>query len=342
METLVQFNDALRLLSLPKLRKWSFSCDCVKRSLVRSIPPESSPVQEMEICCSNIPAEDFDYLLSVPRTIKGFRWTGKAWTSHRNLDDDDDDDDESDEDGGLEDVECETISVESTVSSLRHARLHLEELTIEYAFIGTCRHSNSQPGNLKNFVQLKKLMHGFHRCASPETCLEDCSHLRNGNEIIAHLPPRMQHLGFWMQGNGDTLADTIAHIVRSRSLPLVQIMLYSPVHRYDTSQHEGDQARRHVTMTSERYYDLRTECSTGGVTLDSCCYQSCFRDIAEDQGAILDGQWLPSDIPIDKADIIDEWEKMGGLQRIVFRLHMIGLERRPILRKLGGHMILAV
>ena len=32
-----QFNDALRLLSLPKLRKWSLSCDRVKRSSVRSI-----------------------------------------------------------------------------------------------------------------------------------------------------------------------------------------------------------------------------------------------------------------------------------------------------------------
>ena len=225
------------------------------------IPPQSSPVQEMEICCPNIPAEDFDYLLFVPRTMKVFRWTGKAWTCHRSLDDDnddddddddddgdgdddggggdddggggDDDDDESLEDGRLEDVKCETISVESTVSSLRHARLHLEELTIEYAFVGTCPHSNTRPGNLNDFVQLKKLkvspqvLHGFHRCASPETCLEDCSHLRNGNKVIAHLPPRMQHLGFWMQGNGDTLANTIAQIVRFRSLPLVQILLYS-------------------------------------------------------------------------------------------------------------------
>ena len=328
-----QFNDALRLLSLPKLRKWSLSCDRVKRSSVRSIPPQSSPVQEMEICCPNIPAEDFDYLLSVPRTMKVFCWTGKAWTCHRSLDDDDGGggggDNESVEDERLEDIKCETTSVESTVASLRHARLHLEELTLEYAFVGTCPHSNGRPGNLNDFVQLKKVkvspqvLHGFHRCASPETCLKDCSHLQDGNRIITHLPPRMQHLSFWMQGNGDTLADTIAQIVRSRSLPLVQILLYSPLHCHDTPQHEGDKARRHVPMTSERYYDLRTECSSGGVTLDSCCYRSCFRDIAEGHREIFDGQWLPSDIPIDKAAIIDEWEKMGGLQRIVFRLHMI-------------------
>ena len=87
--------------------------------------------------------------------------------------------------------------------------------------------------------------------------------------------------------------------------------------------YEARQTQRLVTMTTERYHDLRTECSSGGVTLDSCCFQSCFRDIAKSQEAILYGEWLPSDIPIDKAAMLEEWEGMGSLQRTIFQLDMI-------------------
>ena len=66
----------------------------------------------MEIYCPNIPAEDFDYLLSIPRSLKAFHWTGKAWTCHMTqqeeeaAEDEEDGNNESLDSGGLEDAGC--------------------------------------------------------------------------------------------------------------------------------------------------------------------------------------------------------------------------------------------
>ena len=72
------FGDALRLLSSPQLKSWSLNCNAVEFSSVRCIPPGSSGVRDMEVCCPHVAAKDFDYLLSIPRSLKTFRWTGKA------------------------------------------------------------------------------------------------------------------------------------------------------------------------------------------------------------------------------------------------------------------------
>ena len=66
-----------------------------------------------------------------------------------------------------------------------------------------------------------------------------------------------------------------------------------------------------------RYHYIRERVAEGSITVK---YISTDNMIAD--GLTFDGQWLPSDIPIDKAAIIEEWEKMGGLQRIVLQLQM--------------------
>ncbi|KIW36658.1 uncharacterized protein PV06_11076 [Exophiala oligosperma] len=76
------FEDAVRLLGLPKIRRWSLSCAEMSESAIRCIPPQSSPVQEMSISCPHIPVREFRYLMAIPRALKVFRWRLKAWTCY--------------------------------------------------------------------------------------------------------------------------------------------------------------------------------------------------------------------------------------------------------------------
>ena len=321
-----QFDDALRLLSLPKLRKWSLSCAAVQRSSVRCVPPRSSCVQQIKIRCPNIPAKDFDYLLSIPRTLKTFHWAEKAWTCHETLADDETIDDESLEDGSLGDVKCQTISVVSTISSLRRACRHLEDMTLEYAFVGICPHADSRSGNLEDFERLKMLkispqvLRGFHRCSSQEMCVEECSYLRHSSEIITRLPLSIHNLELWMQVDGDVLADIILQLGASRAGSLERITLRSVIHCHNIPQYDGDAARLHVPMTSQRYHKIRTVCSSYGVNLDSCCYRGCFQNIAKSTGVTTYRSHLPLDIAIDEAAVWESWHKMGRLQRTMIEL----------------------
>lgn len=211
------FEDAVRLLGLPKIRKWSLSCAEVSESAIRCIPPQSSPVQEISISCPNIPARDFHYLMAIPKALKVFRWNLKAWTCYlmsegtlpvheqwmeagREVDDSDPDSgnhhedivDSAESEGH---TECQTLSPASMFSSLRHLQTSLEEISVEYAFIGSCSHADPGPSSLDDFTNLKKLsispqiLRGFHGCTDQETCATECTHLHPPRRAVDHLPP---------------------------------------------------------------------------------------------------------------------------------------------------------
>ena len=139
-------------------------------------------------------------------------------------------------------------------------------MTLEYAFVGICPHADSRAGNLDDFEHLKMLkispqvLRGFHRCSSQEMCVEKCSHLRHSAEIITRLPLSIQNLELWMQIDGDVLADTILQLGASRASSLERIALRSVIHCHNIPQFDGDAARLHVPMTSQRYHKIRTLC----------------------------------------------------------------------------------
>ena len=71
----------------------------------------------MEVYCPNILAEDFDYLLSIPRSLKAFYWTGKTWTCHMTQEEEEEEEveveveeeeeeEEDDNDESLVDAKC--------------------------------------------------------------------------------------------------------------------------------------------------------------------------------------------------------------------------------------------
>ncbi|KAK6363882.1 hypothetical protein LTS17_012723 [Exophiala oligosperma] len=144
------FEDAVRLLGLPKIRKWSLSCAEIYKSAIRCIPPQSSPVQEMSISCPHIPAREFHYLMAIPRALKAFRWRLKAWTCYpvwastppaqeqltgegRDVDDGDPGSGNHHEDtidsASEWATECQTLSSASMFSCLRRLQTSLEEIT---------------------------------------------------------------------------------------------------------------------------------------------------------------------------------------------------------------------
>ena len=89
--------------------------------------------------------------------MKALRWKGMAWTCHGDMDDNsygDVDEDESSSDSA---IDCDTISVWDIVSSLQSTKHCLEELAIEYAFIGICDHTDSRPVDLSELGRLQTL-----------------------------------------------------------------------------------------------------------------------------------------------------------------------------------------
>ena len=317
-----KFDDALRLLSSPRLRKWSLSCSAVEQSSVRCIPPGSSGVEHMKICCPNIRTEDLDYLVSIPRSLKRFQWTGRAWTCHRT------DDDEG---------PCQTSSIVSTLSSLRRARKCLEQVTIDYAFVGTCSHADSGCGSFHDFERLQTLrispqvLRGFHQCSSSETCSTECSKLRKPNDIARCLPPHVRKLGLSMQVDGCVLANMIFQAAVSDNVPrLNQVVLHSALHCYDSPPHGDDGARLHIPMTTKKYDELVEEIKAAGVALECCCYQTCFQDIVKTDRCLEFLTDLPPDIVIDEAALRESQRVMQGrgIRSLIRQLDWI--QRKPI------------
>jgi hypothetical protein len=285
-----QFDDALRLLGLPRLQKLSLTCASVRRSSVRSVAPRSSTIRHLDICCPNIPAVDFDYLMSLPRALETFSWKGKAWTCHGPADDvdmeaqvpegefhtdgdessigrnaDAGDDDEHDDDvtsDSLVEAECLTISLTSTIMSLRRTQAHLKEMTIEYAFVGTCPHTTCRSADLRDFRQLSRqrispqVLRGFHRCSRADACSQACHHLRNSSEAADLLPAGIQRLDLGLQTNGEELADMISGVVATHAATLRHIMLRSSAHFDHVVRVESDSARRPMPKSKRRYDEI--------------------------------------------------------------------------------------
>ena len=335
----LQFDDALQLLGLPKLKKLSLECDIVRESSIRCIPAKSSSVEEIEIGCPNIPAEDFDYLMSIPRRLKALRWKRMARVCSQDIrnimmddglvdfdvsDDDDDDDDDDDKDDRLVDFDvsdddddddddddeslnasmlgCKTISLAEIVSSLWPFRSCLEELAIEYAYVGTCGHADSRPADLSNFEHLTTLeispqvLRGFKRCSCRDPCLEECKSSQQSSTMTTGLPPAIQQISFRMQTDGSDVVDLISQLIHSYSSSLRKVVLLSPLHQ---SELPGLTLRRRTPklLTLKEFHELQSSCSLAGLDLVSCFHERCFSDIAREKSGIH-SQYPPDDVVI--------------------------------------------
>lgn len=203
-------------------------------------------------------------------------------------------------------------------SCLRRLQTSLEEISVEYAFVGSCSHADARPCSLHDFANLKKLsisrqiLRGFHRCTSQETCVNECTHLHRPRQAVSHLPPNLERLDLWMQVDGDELADLVTHVSSGIST-LREIVLHSTIHLDDAPDIEYDSARKHRPMTTKRYYDLYLKCDSQGVSLVSCCYEACLEEILESAQGLVHSDQIPSDMAPDESAAAQSWEEMHSI-----------------------------
>jgi hypothetical protein len=255
------FEDAVHLLSLPRLLSFSVTCPLIGDSdALKILPPRSSHVEDMTINARHISKTSLQLLLSIPKSLKRFEWSERMWTCFTELD------------GNA----CTNISNDDIAECLDQVKDSLEELWIGHAGIKMCPHDTGILDRLHEFPQLStmyltpQLLLGWHSGPSPTKSASESPRPSSYGPISALLPRNLTQISLQAWAEGEVLESFIRSVVGGpdpRPLKRIEVDSFSVFDRTPVPDYALRARKPLRRLKFDSHMRLFRECQAAGITL---------------------------------------------------------------------------